>query len=253
MRYIVKVLPQYDYIYLGDTARTPYGTRSSETVFNFTRQAVKFLFKNGCWLIILACNTASSEALRQIQQEYLVRHCPKRRVLGVIIPAAEEAAKISKKCVGVVATEGSVKSGTFVKELKKIKPELKVFQQACPLLVPIVEAGEENSQATELILKDYLSPLIKKRIDTLILGCTHYGVLEQKIKKIVGKNVKVVNEGNIVAEKLKDYLARHSEIEQKLGKKSKIKFYTTDLTDKFRTLGIKFFGKKIVPERINLK
>jgi len=253
LSYIVKTLPQYDYIYLGDTARTPYGTRSSETVFNFTRQAVEFLFKNGCWLIILACNTASSEALRRIQQEYLARHYPKRRVLGVIIPAAEEAAKISKKCVGVVATEGSVKSGTFVKELKKIKPELKIFQQACPLLVPIVEAGEENSPAAELILKNYLFPLIKKRIDTLILGCTHYGVLEQKIKKMVGKKVEVVNEGKIVAEKLKDYLARHPEIKQKLGKNSKIKFYTTDLTDKFRMLGSKFFGKKIVPERINLK
>jgi len=252
LRYIAKELPEYDYIYLGDTARTPYGTRSSGTVYNFTLQAVEFLFKNDCWLIILACNTASCEALRKIQQEYLARYSPKRRVLGVIIPAAEAAAKISKKCVGVIATEGSVKSGAFTRELKKIRPELKVLQQACPLLVPVVEAGEENSGAAELILKNHLFSLIRKNIDTLILGCTHYGVLEQKIKKIVGKKIEIVNEGKIVAQKLKDYLARHPEIEQKLGKNSKIKFYTTDLTDKFKILGSKFFGRKIITKKAEL-
>lgn len=163
LRHIVDALPQYDYIYLGDTARTPYGTRSSQIVYYFTRQAVEFLFKNGCWLIILACNTASCEALRQIQQKYLLCHYPRRRVLGVIIPVAEEAAQKTKGRVGVIATEGSVRSGAFVREIKKLNPKIKIFQQACPLSVPIVEAGEENSRAAELILKNYLSGLTKKK------------------------------------------------------------------------------------------
>lgn len=253
LRHIVKALPGYNYIYLGDTARTPYGSRSPEVVFKFTRQAIDFLFKQSCWLIILACNTASCEALRQIQQEYLPRHYSERRVLGVIIPAAQEAAQETKGRVGVMATEGSVRSGTFVSEIKKLDQKIKIFQQACPLLVPIVEAGEENSQAAELILKNYLAPLLKKKIDTLILGCTHYGALEQNIKKMTGGKINVVNEGRIVAQKLKDYLARHPAIEQKLGKNSKTKFYTTDLTDRFKTFGGKFFGRKIVAKRMNLE
>lgn len=253
MRYIVKKLPQYNYIYLGDTARTPYGTRSQEIVFEFTKEAVDFLFKQNCWLIVLACNTASSRALRKIQQEFLPKHYPDRRVLGVIIPAAEEAVKEAKARVGVIATEGSVYSGTFVKEIKKLSPKLKVFQQACPLLVPLVEAGEEGLEAADLILKDYLKPLVGKKIDTLILGCTHYGTLENKIKKIVGKKINIINEGRILAEKLKDYLERHKEIETLIGKDSKIKFYTTDLTDKFRILGSQFFGRKIKPQKISLE
>jgi len=251
LRYIAKALPQYNYIYLGDTARTPYGSRSGEVVFKFTRQAVDFLFKQNCWLIILACNTASSEALRQIQQEYLPSHFKDRRVLGVIIPAAQAAAQKTKGRVGVMATEGSVRSGTFIREIKKLNPKIKVFQQACPLLVPIVEAGEEDSPAAELILKKYLALLLKKNIDTLILGCTHYGVLEQKIKKLTGEKINIINEGSIVAQKLQDYLARHPEIEQKLNKNSKTKFYTTDLTDKFKTLGGKFFGRKIVAKKVS--
>jgi len=253
LRHIVKILPQYNYIYLGDTARTPYGSRSQEVVFNFTIQAVDFLFKNNCWLIILACNTASSEALRKIQREYLPKHYPKTKVLGVIIPTAEEAVKMAKKRVGVIATEGSVASKTFVKELKKLNPHIEVFQQSCPLLVPLVEANEENSPAADLILKNYLQPLIKKDIDTLILGCTHYGILENKIREITKNKIAIINEGEIVGRKLKDYLKRHPEIEQNLSKESKIKFFTTDLTDKFKDLGSKFFGKKILPEKVTLK
>lgn len=252
LRYIVNELPQYNYIYLGDTARTPYGTRSPELVYQFTRQAVDFLFEQNCWLIILACNTASAEALRKIQQEYLPRRFPKRRVLGVIIPAAEEAAKYTKSRVGVIATEGSVASGAFVREIKKLDPRLKIFQQACPLLVPIVESGEGKNLATSIILKKYLQPLMKKRIDTLILGCTHYGVLENKIKKIIGNRVYIVDEGTVVGKKLKNYLQKHAEAEKMLGKNSKIKFYTTDLTDKFKVLGNKFFGKKITPQKVSL-
>jgi len=254
LREIAKNLPEYNYIYLGDTARTPYGTRSQEVVYNFTRQAVDFLFKKNCQLIILACNTASSEALRRIQQKYLPRRYPKRRVLGVIIPAAEAAIdKTYNGRVGVIATEGTVNSGAFERELKKLNPKIKIFQKACPLLVPIVEAGEEKSPATEIILKRYLRPLTKKNIDTLILGCTHYGLLQNKIRKIIGKKIEIISEGKIVAEKLKDYLIRHPKIEKTLTKNKKIKFLTTDLTDKFKILGSKFFQKEIIPEKVELE
>lgn len=253
MREITKELPEYSYIYFGDTARTPYGTRSQETVYNFTKQAVEFLLGQRCWLVVLACNTASSEALRRIQREYLPKHCPKRRVLGVLVPATELAVEeTGNNRIGVIATEGSVASGAFERELKKLNPKIKVFQKSCPLLVPIIEAGEQNSEIAEIVLKKYLVPLVKKDIDTLILGCTHYGLLEDKIKNILGSNIKIIAEGKIVAEKLKDYLLRHPEIEGNLNKNSRIRFLTTDLTDKFRLLGSKFFGRTISPEKIKL-
>lgn len=246
LKSIVKKLPLYNYIYLGDTARTPYGTRSKEVVYEFTEQAVDFLFKKNCELIILACNTTSSDALRKIQREYLPTHYPKKKVLGVLIPAAEEAvSKTKNKKVGVIATKGTVKSGAFIRELKKLDKKIEALQQACTLLVPMVEAGEENSKATEFILKNYLKPLKAKNIDTLILGCTHYGILEKKIRKTVGHKIQLVSEGKVVAEKLEDYLKRHKEIEASLGKNRKRYFYSTDLTDKFNKLGSKFFSKVI--------
>ncbi len=248
-KHIAKKLPQYDFIYLGDTARTPYGSRSQEVILNFTLQAVEFLFKQGCPLVILACNTASSEALRKVQQKYL---SPK--VLGVIIPAVEEAIKLTKNNrVGVIATEGTIKSGAFTREIIKRKPKIKVYSNSASLLVPIVEAGEHNSEIAKLALQKYLKPLTDKKIDTLILGCTHYGILEKQIKKIVGKNILVVSEGKVVAEKLVDYLQRHGEIEKQLSKNSQQKFLTTDLTDKFQTLGTQFFGKPIKPQKIALE
>jgi len=253
LKEIVKRLPQYNYLYLGDTARTPYGSRSQEVIYNFTKQAVDFLFKKGCPLVILACNTASSEALRKIQQGYLRSNYPERRVLGVVIPAAEAAKETTKNNrVGVIATEGTVNSGSFEREVKKLNPKIKVFQQGCPLLVPIIEAGEQNSKIADLALQKYLKPLLAKKIDTLILGCTHYGILEQQIKKIVGKNIQVISEGKVVAQKLEHYLKRHPEINSRLSKKSQQVFLTTDLTDKFQKLGSRFFGKLIRPKKINL-
>lgn len=253
LRGIVKELPEYNYIYLGDTARSPYGTRSSVLVYEFTKQAVDFLFKSNCELVIFACNTASSDALRKIQQEYLPKNYPNKKVLGVLIPAVEEAVKNTKnKKIGVIATEGTVKSCSFIEEIKKLDSSIKVFQKACPLLVPIVEAGEQNSKAVNLILKDYIKNLTKNNIDTLILGCTHYGILENKIKNITGKNIKIISEAKIVPKKLKDYLKRHSEIENKLKKNMSVDFYSTDLTDKFITLGSKFFGKKIKVKKVIL-
>jgi len=254
LRGIVKVLPQYDYIYVGDTARTPYGTRSAETVYAFTRQAVDFMFANGCELVVLACNTASSDALRRIQQEYLPQHHPDKRVLGVLIPAAEEAAaKTRNGKIGVMATAGTVRSGAFVRELIKINPALRVVQQACPLLVPFVEAGEHRSPAAALILEAYLKPLRRRGVDTLILGCTHYGILERQIKRAVGPDVRVISESRIVPEKLKQYLALHPGIEKRLSKGGGRVFYSTDLTDVFSTLGSKFFGKPIKAEKILLQ
>jgi len=250
---MVKGLPAYNYFYLGDTARTPYGTRSKEIVYEFTKQAVDFLFANNCELIIFACNTASSDALRKIQQEYLPNHYPKKKVLGVLIPAAEEAiTKTKSQKIGVIATEGTAQSGAFVRELRKINPKVKVFQNPCPLLVPIVEAGEQNSKATKIILENYLKPLKNKGIDTLILGCTHYGILENQIRKITGSDIAIISEAKVVPKKLKSYLGRHPEIERKLGKSRMVKFYSTDLTKKFVLLGSKFFGRKIKAQKVSL-
>lgn len=253
MRGIVKELDNYDFVYLGDTARAPYGGRSKEVIYEFSRQAVDFLFKNNCELIILACNTASSDALRKIQQEHLPKHYPGKKVLGVVIPAVEFAAlKTKNKKVGVIATEATVASKSFERELLKIDSEIKIFQNACPLLAPIVEAGEQNSKATDILLEKYLKPLIVREIDTLILGCTHYGILENKIKKIVGEKVSIVSEAGIVAKKLKEYLKRHPEIELKLGKHGNRIFYSTDLTENFKILGSKFFGQKIEVKKAKL-
>lgn len=254
LKSLVSKMPKYDFIYLGDTARVPYGTRSKEVVCQFTQQAIEFLFKKECRLIILACNTASCEALRKIQQEYLPQHYPDRRVLGVLIPAAEEAvARTKNKRVGVIATEGSVTSGAFEREIKKLNPQIQVFQNACPLLVPMIEAGEEKSLIVELALQQYLAPLLKNNIDTLILGCTHYEILQNKIQQMISRNIKTISEGGVVAEKLTDYLKRHPEIDDQLAKNSQIEFFTTDLTDKFTFLGSNFFGGKITPQRAILE
>ncbi len=253
LREIVRKLPQYDYVYLGDTARSPYGSRAQQTIYNYTVEAVNFLFSQNCPLLILACNTASSEALRKIQREYLPRHYPVRKVLGVIIPTAEEATeKTIAKRIGVIGTESTVCSRVFEREIKKLNPQIKVFQKSCPLLVPIVEAGEKNLEIIESVLKNYLNPLIEKNIDTLILGCTHYGLLKTQIEKITGDNIKIVAEGEIVAKKLVDYLKRHKEIESNLSRNSTIRFLTTDLSNRFRNLGKEFFGEEIRSEKINL-
>lgn len=253
MRGIVKKIPQYDYVYLGDTARVPYGTRSQEIIYGFVKEAVDFLFGEGCELIIFACNTASSDALRRIQKEYLPKNHPGKNVLGVIVPAAEEAARISKnKKIGLIATAGTVESGAFVRELKKLDSKIGIFQKACPLLVPIVEAGEHDSRVAGLMLEKYLNPLIGKKVDTLILGCTHYGILEKKIRKIIGGKIKIVSESKILGKKLEDYLKRHPEIEKRLSQKGKRQFYSTDLTDNFQILGSRFFGRKISAKKAEL-
>ena len=274
LKEIIKKLPQYDYIYLGDSARVPYGNRSQETIYKFTQQAVDFLFKQDCQLIIIACNTASAEALRKIQQEWLPQNYPERRVLGVIRPVVEKAAKVSLKRVGVIGTKATINSQAYIKELGNLNSQLEVIQQATPLLVPLVEEGWENSDITKKVLRKYLRPLKLAKIDTLILGCTHYPILFKQIQGIMGKT-KVLHSGEIEADSLADYLHRHPEIESKLDKKEdvmvrlsnhdsdidtlrepqcdNIRFYVTDVSVHYEELAEKWFGQGIKFEKVELK
>ena len=241
LKEFLRVLPQYDYIYLGDNARAPYGNKSQEVIFNYTKEAIRFLFKQGCELIIIACNTASTKALRKIQQEYLPKYNKQKKVLGVVIPMAEVAVELSRYGrIGVIGTKATIKSRVYEIELKKLRLDLEIYQQACPLLVSLVEEGWIGKPETNMILKKYLRPLKMKRIDTLILGCTHYPFLAKDIKRIMGKNIKVINSPQVVGLKLSGYLERHTEIEQKLKKDEKRTFYTTDDPVTFKQFGQKF-------------
>ncbi|MDP2587085.1 MAG: glutamate racemase [Candidatus Komeilibacteria bacterium] len=250
---IKRALPKYDYIYLGDSLRSPYGGRTQETIHQFTQQAVDFLFKQGCQLVILACNTASSEALRKLQQEWLPAHHPERRILGVIRPLAEEAIKASRfGRIGVVGTKATVQSKAYEKELKHLKKEVKVYQQSAPLLVPLIEEGWLDKPETRMIIKKYLRPLKDAQIDSLILGCTHYPLLMKEFKRIAGKRVNVLNAPKIVADKLVDYLNRHPEIENKLTRNGQIKYLTTNSPEHFDELGSKFLGSPIKSAKVAL-
>jgi len=253
LRSLVAALPEYEYVYLGDSARAPYGSRSQDLIYEFSKQAVDFLFAHGSELIVFACNTASSEALRKIQREYLPERYPDKNVLGVLVPAAEEAAvRTVNKKVGVIATEGTVRSKAFARELQSRDSAIQIFQQACPLLVPIVEAGAIHSEKTRIVLESYLTPLIRENIDTLILGCTHYGVLGQQIRSIMGPDSVIISEADVVPRKLKEYLVRHADINDRLNCRGLVKFYSTDLTDTFVKLGSDFFGQPITVQRVSL-
>jgi glutamate racemase len=251
MKSLVKKLPQYDYIYLGDTQRVPYGNRSHETVYQFLEEAAEYLFEHDCKLILVACNTVSAEALRRIQRDYLPAHYPDRKILGIIVPTAEAALKDPKaKRIGILATQGTVSSQTFVREIKKIRPSASVFQEPAPLLVPLIESGSTNF--ADPILRKYLRPLIRRKIDVLILGCTHYPIVKRQIKKICGKNMRIISQNEIISAKLSDYLKRHPEIEKKLGKNKHRRFLVTDLTDTTKSLAKKWFGAEIKLEIITL-
>ena len=246
LKAFLEALPEYHYLYLGDSARTPYGNKSLKVVYEYTRQAVDFLFGQGATLIILACNTASAKALRRIQQEWLPVHYPDRRVLGVAIPLAEAAVDASRYGrIGVVGTRATIESKVYEQELHKLEPGLKIYEQPCPLLVPLVEEGWVGKPETNMILKKYLRSLKSKKIDTLILGCTHYPFLKKDIIRIMGKNCHVLDAPGIVADKLVDYLERHPEIEERLSREGKRVFYTTDDPERFRAFGEKFIGRNI--------
>lgn len=246
---IQKAMPQYDYVYLGDTKRVPYGNRSHDAVFEFTREGVDYIFrKENCAIVIIACNTASARALRQIQQKYLVRNFPDRKILGVLIPAAEEAAKFER--VGVLGTLGTVSSGTFPKEIKKLNRNTKVFQNPAPMLVPLAEEGETKNALP--FIEKYLKLLIDKKPDAIVLGCTHYPIFKNQIRKILGRNIKVISQDEIVPKKLKEYFARHPEISKKLSKNKTAKILVTDITQSVNILTRRWFGAKTKPKLINL-
>jgi glutamate racemase len=246
---IIKTMPEYDYVYLGDTKRVPYGNRSHETVFEFTREAVEHLFKKeNCAIVIIACNTASARALRRIQKEYLPKNFPDRKVLGVLIPAAEESAKFDR--VGILATKGTVDSNTFPKEIKKLNRKINIFQNPAPMLVPLAEEGEVANAVS--FIKKYLKSFSSKKLDALVLGCTHYPIFKGQIRKLLSKNIKIISQDEIVPKKLKDYLERHPEISKKLSQKHTTKILVTDLTESIKNLTRKWFNSKIKPKSVNL-
>lgn len=248
LKEIVKELPEYDFLYLGDNARAPYGSRSFEEVYELTLECVKQLFDQGCHLVVLACNTASAKALRNIQQKDLPNIDPNRRVLGVIRPTTELAGNYTKtKHIGVLGTTGTVLSQSYPIEVSKFHPEVKVYQEACPLWVPLVESGKQDSQEADAEVKKHIDNLMSRspKIDTIILGCTHYPLLIDKIKKFVPEHVKLIKQGDIVATGLKGYLKRHPEMEVKCSKNSSLEFLTTGETKSFDEKGTLFFGKEI--------
>jgi glutamate racemase len=245
LKKFLKKLPNYHYIYLGDTARVPYGDKSPEIIYSYTVQAVEFLFKKDCNLVIIACNTASAQALRKLQQEWLPNNYPNRRVLGVIKPLAEAIAKnTSNERVGIIGTNATINSGAYTREINELNPKLKVYEQAAPLLVPLIEEGRINSPETKIILKSYLAPLKAKKINSLVLACTHYPYLQKEIQKIIGKGVIVPDTGNIIAISLKDYLKRHPELNI-ISAKPACDFYTSDNPESFKDLAERFLEKRI--------
>ena len=256
-RSIADLLPGYDYIYLGDNARAPYGNRSFNTIHEYTWECVQMLFKMGCPLVILACNTASAKALRTIQQRDLIHEDPAKRVLGVIRPTAEVIGNYTQtKQIGVLGTKGTVQSESYLIEINNFFPDVKVYQQACPLWVPLVENGEHDQPGTDYFAKKYLDQVLEKsdQIDTLLLACTHYPLLQKKISAYLPKHIKVVPQGDIVATSLKDYLNRHPEMEQKLTKGNSRQFFTTsDDTDDFDHHASMFFSEQVKSEYIPLK
>jgi len=255
LREIVSMLPEYDYYYLGDNARSPYGTRTFSTVYKYTRECVSWLFSKNCHLVILACNTASAKALRSIQQNDIVSIAPDRRVLGVIRPLTERAGTLTKNGhIGLLATNGTVRSDSYSIEIHKFFPHITLSQEPCPLWVPIVENIELNNEGTEFFVKRHIAALLKKDpdIDTVILGCTHYPLLEPLIRKSLPAHILIVNQGRIIAEQLKDYLQRHPEIEKKCSKKSKRLFFTTESPEVFDTPASRFYGINLHAQQIEI-
>ena len=249
---IKSILPDYDYIYLGDNARAPYGNRSFDRVYEFTLEAVKWFFNQGCNLVILACNTASAKALRTIQQINLPQLDPNKRVLGVIRPTAEYVGQLSK--TGHMGTEGTIQSKSYEIEIAKLHPLMTVNGEACPMWVPLVENREYDKPGADYFIKQHVDSLLHKdpQIDTVILGCTHYPLLIDKIKLFLPENISVISQGKIVAKSLEDYFERHPEIEAKCTKGGTVRYFTTDSTDKFIHQASIFLEEEIVAHNATL-
>ena len=252
---IRKELPGYDYLYLGDNARTPYGTRSFEVVYRFTLQCVEYLFRQGCHLVILACNTASAKALRTIQQNDLNKIDPNRRVLGVIRPTVEEVVKFTKtKHIGLLATSGTVLSDSYPLEIYKIDPDIVVSSEACPLWVPLIENNEHQNEGADYFVKKYIRNLLNQdsQIDSVILGCTHYPLLCNKIARELPEGVKIISQGEIVAGSLADYLQRHPEMEEKCSRNASCRYLTTENPGKFSSSASIFLSGDIQAEHVEV-
>lgn len=252
---VVKQLPENDYIYLGDNARVPYGTRSFETVYNYTLECVNHLFDLGCNLVILACNTASAKALRTIQQRDLPKRDDFRRVLGVIRPTSEIIGEFSKSGhIGVFATQGTVNSESYVIEASKFFPAARIFQEACPMWVPLVENNEHHSRGADYFVRKYIDQLLLQSpyIDTVLLACTHYPLLEPKIREFLPSDIKLVLQGEIVAKSLADYLKRHPEINDLCTKEGRQEFYTTESAEGFNVKARIFLGKQVEARHFGL-
>jgi glutamate racemase len=255
LKEIVSELPQYDYLYLGDNARAPYGSRSFETVYAYTLECVKHLFSKGCNLVILACNTASAKALRTIQQKDLPHIAPGKRILGVIRPTTELIGNYSKTGhVGVLGTRGTVSSDSYPVEIAKFFPGVAVHQQACPMWVPLIENNEFNNEGADYFISRYVAELLAQAsdIDAVILACTHYPVIADKIREKLGASVTLVAQGAIVARALKDYLRRHPEIAEQCSKSGAVSFLTTDIPETFDTAASLFYGKEIKSGHLSL-
>ena len=255
LKALQRKLPQYDYIYLGDNARAPYGPRSFDTVYRYTWQCVEWFFKQGCPLVILACNTASAKALRSIQQKDLPNKYPDKKVLGVIRPTTELIGNYSKtKSVGILGTQGTVVSNSYPIEIAHLFPELKVYQEACPMWVPLIENNEFETEGANFFIKKNLDQLLAQssQIDTVLLACTHYPILKNKLEKLHPSNIKLLAQGEIVSAATQNYLQRHPEIETKLTRQRKRYFYTTDSPQDFDVHARVFFGEPVASQDADL-
>lgn len=256
LKEITTLLPQYNYLYVGDNARAPYGTRSFDTIYQYTLQCVQWFFSQGCSLVILACNTASAKALRTIQQKYLpLLQDDNKRVLGVIRPTSEIIGQYSKtNHVGILATNGTVHSNSYIIEIEKFFPQVKVYQQACPMWVPLIENNEHNSAGADYFVQKEIQNLLQQQpaIDTFLLACTHYPLLLKKIKKYVPPTTTILTQGTIVAQSLQQYLAKHHAIENLCSKQGQVQFYTTDDVTDFNNHATVFFGKEVNANHIDI-
>lgn len=255
LKEIIAKLPQYDYIYLGDNARAPYGPRSFDTVYNYTLQCVQWFFRQGCPIVILACNTASAKALRTIQQKDLAVIDPDKRVLGVIRPTTEMIGNFTKNNqVGILGTHGTVQSNSYPIEIKKFFPRIHVYQQACPMWVPLIENDEYNSPGASYFIEKNIQQLLHQSasIDTILLACTHYPLLLDKLRQYVPSGTVILSQGEIVARSLADYLIRHKNLEEKCTKNGQLSFYTTDSSEDFDNHGAVFFGQSLKSVHLEL-
>ncbi len=255
LKEIVAKLPLYDYLYMGDNARAPYGSRSFETVYQYTLQCVQWFFNQGCTLVILACNTASAKALRTIQQNDLQKIAPGKRVLGVIRPTTERIGEFTKTGnVGILGTKGTVQSKSYLLEIEKFYPRLKVYQEACPMWVPLIENNEYKGEGADYFTKKYIGNLLSQSlsIDTILLACTHYPLIANEIQQFIPAGITLITQGEIVAESLNEYLQRHKEIEHYCSKNETVDFVTTDSSEEFDTNGSRFYGAPVQSVHIDL-